>query len=395
VGVVWSLLFFNVLGSGNIGALHIPHSVEQVLTQGALPLAFILVLTINPKLRVRPNLFLGLYTLLTVVSLMMSVRFVSVGTDYRVFRLVGFFVVMWLLTPWWGRDDLLLLWSQARFLVLIMVSVVVGLFLAPGQALEGGRLAGEIWPIGPTQVAHYTAELTGLMVLLWLCGIVGRRVLFVLVPALGLLLLTHTRTALIAALLGLLVAALSLFTGSRRVRRVFAAVLVTVAIIGVPLSPFIVNYLARGENSAALTSLTGRTNHWALVLAEPRPETNKIFGSGMSNDEIDGQAIDSSWLDIYQNQGIVGDVIVGAIFLVLLFGSLFRPRGPARAIALFLVVYCLFASITETGMGEASQYALDLTVAASLLAPVRPTLARVRRARGLARLVLREPAVTP
>jgi O-antigen ligase len=195
--------------------------------------------------------------------------------------------------------------------------------------------------------------------------------------------------------LGLLVAALSLFTGSRRVRRVFAAVLVTVAIIGVPLSPFIVNYLARGENSAALTSLTGRTNHWALVLAEPRPETNKIFGSGMSNDEIDGQAIDSSWLDIYQNQGIVGDVIVGAIFLVLLFGSLFRPRGPARAIALFLVVYCLFASITETGMGEASQYALDLTVAASLLAPVRPTLARVRRARGLARLVLREPAVTP
>jgi hypothetical protein len=36
-------------------------------------------------------------------------------------------------------------------------------------------------------------------------------------------------------------------------------------------------------------------------------------------------------------------------------------------LALFLILYCLFASFTETGMGEASTYLLDLTVAASLL----------------------------
>ena len=47
--------------------------------------------------------------------------------------------------------------------------------------------------------------------------------------------------------------------------------------------------------------------------------------------------------------------------------------------ALFLIIYCLFASFTETGMGEASPYLLDLTVAASLL--VIPTTNRIRRTR--------------
>jgi hypothetical protein len=32
-----------------------------------------------------------------------------------------------------------------------------------------------------------------------------------------------------------------------------------------------------------------------------------------------------------------------------------------------VIVYCLFASISESGLGGASQYLLDLTVAASLL----------------------------
>ena len=48
----------------------------------------------------------------------MSIRLVGIGTDYRAFRLIGFRLVLWLLTPWWGRRDLLLLECQVRFLVL-------------------------------------------------------------------------------------------------------------------------------------------------------------------------------------------------------------------------------------------------------------------------------------
>ena len=36
-------------------------------------------------------------------------------------------------------------------------------------------------------------------------------------------------------------------------------------------------------------------------------------------------------------------------------------RGPQKAISLFLIVYCLFASITEAGLDGPSAYVLDLS----------------------------------
>ena len=100
-----------------------------------------------------------------------------------------------------------------------------------------------------------------------------------------------------------------------------------------------------------------------------------IFGSGLSNDAVNGSSnpamnglpIDSSWISIYQDQGIFGDVLVGAVFLLLLLTALCRARGPTRALALFLIVYCMIAGISESGLGGVSPYLLDLTVAASLV----------------------------
>jgi hypothetical protein len=118
------------------------------------------------------------------------------------------------------------------------------------------------------------------------------------------------------------------------------------------------------------------------VFAEQRTETQKILGDGLSNGSIngkivfdgvsgvgDGLPIDDSWVLDYQDQGIVGDVLTGLMFVVLLVMAAFATRGPRRAIALFLVVYCLAASFTEDGAGIASQYAMDMTLAASLMVP--------------------------
>ncbi|MDQ4033263.1 MAG: O-antigen ligase domain-containing protein, partial [Actinomycetota bacterium] len=44
-----------------------------------------------------------------------------------------------------------------------------------------------------------------------------------------------------------------------------------------------------------------------------------------------------------------------------------RPPSPARACAVFLIVYCLIASYTQVGLGDASGYLLHLVVAAALL----------------------------
>ena len=376
VWIIWALLFFNALTPEQGSLLPIPHRIAQLMTQGALFLALVLALTINPRMRMRPNWFLGLYTVLAISSLMMSVRLVGLGTEYRSFRLIVFLFVLWLLTPWWGRRDLLLLRSQICVLVLILGSVVLGLLISPGKALPAGRLSGTVWPIWSTQVAHFAAEVAGLTVLLWLCRLVShRRALVVAVPAMIILVLTHTRTALLAMIVGLLVAGASLLLARRRVRRTFAAVLLVVVVIGVPASPLLTHWLARGENGQELQSLTGRTKAWSAVLSIHRPTTNVIFGSGLSNDAVNGSSnpalnglpIDSSWISIYQDQGIVGEVLVGAIFMLLLLTALCRARGPTRALALFLIVYCLIAGISESGLGGASPYLLDLTVAASLV----------------------------
>lgn len=381
---MWFLLSFNVLGAATSPVLHIPHRFAQVLTQGALVAAVLLALSINPKVRVRPNVYLFVFTVLGVTSLMSSVRFVSLGTDYRALRLLAFVGVLWLLTPWWGRRDLLLLRAQVAFLLAVVGSVVLGFFVAHHAAMGGGRLGGAIWPIPPTQVAHYSAELTGLSLLLWGCRLMaGRTALLIAVPSFAVLLLTHTRTALGAAGLGGLVAFVSLFTTRRRVRRAFVAFVLAVALVGVPLSPLIVTWLARGESASQLASLTGRTRFWGYVFAEQRNTTQKILGDGISNgsingksftnglsaESVDGLPIDNSWVEDYQDQGLAGDVLTGLMFIVLLVMAAFAPRGPRRAIALFLLLYCLAASFTEDGAGIASQYAMDMTVAASLIVP--------------------------
>jgi len=60
VGVIWALLFVNVLDPAGGAVVPIPHKVARLIAQGALFTALVLVLTINPRMRIRPNWFLGL-----------------------------------------------------------------------------------------------------------------------------------------------------------------------------------------------------------------------------------------------------------------------------------------------------------------------------------------------
>ena len=190
VMVIWALLFVNVLAfAQSPTVIPIPHKIGQGLTQGALIAALILVLAINPKGVIRSNIFLAFYSLLGVTSLMMSIRFIGFGTTYRAVRVIAFLAVLWLLTPWWRDRGLVLLRSQLAFLYIILGSLLLGIVASPGKALAinfgSHRLEGVIWPIPATQVGHYMAELTGLTIVLWMCGMISRRhALLVLVPAL-------------------------------------------------------------------------------------------------------------------------------------------------------------------------------------------------------------------
>ena len=289
---------------------------------------------------------------------------------YRTFRLVVFVIVLWLLTPWWRRRDLLLVRSHLTAFSVVLGSVLLGLLVSPGTAYGGGRLTGVLWTIPPPQVAHYAAVTTGLVALLWLGGLLrGRIALLIVSVSGGMLVLSHTRTALVAMLAGILIAALSLFTSRARVRKFFVAA-AAVASVGVLTAAGVVTtWLARGENAQLIGNLTGRTTVWSLVVNTPRDKFQEIFGFGLSNKSFQGLPIDSNWLSSYLDQGLFGVVVCAVILVFLLVAAYFQTAGIQRALALFLVTYCLLASFTEVGFTDASTYLLDLALAASLLAP--------------------------
>jgi hypothetical protein len=368
VGITWGLMVLNCLTySGSL--LGIPTTAGKAITQGALPVALLLALSVNRRVILRPNVFLCLVSLLVVGALLTVILPQHLGTVYRTFRLAEFVAALWLLTPWWGRRDMLLIHFHRIALWAIMGSVFLGVLVAPSYA-AGGRLSGVLWGIPPTEVAHYAAILLGLVLVPWLCGEMGGRYTLFTVAVAGIsLILTHTRTALVAVVAGLLVAMLSMIVAKARVRKFFAIGGAMVSIVIITLSSFITTWLARGEGSAQLSELTGRTKVWGPLLAFPRDRFQEILGFGLSNSSFDGLPIDSNWLASYEEQGLWGVVICATMLLFLLVAAYFQPRGVQRALALFLVTYCLVASFTEVGFTDASMYLLDIYLAASLLVP--------------------------
>jgi hypothetical protein len=369
VGLTWALLLVNTLQYTGI-IVHVPSVFGKAITQGALQLALLLALSVNRRVIIRPNVFLCLVSLLPIEAIITTLQPQHFGTIYRTFRLIEFVVVLWLLTPWWGRRDLMLVRYHITTLAIVLGTVVLGALVAPGKAFDQGRLSGALWQIPPTQVAHYAAVLTGFVALFWLSGHMrGRPALIVVAITGSILLLTHTRTALVAMLAGLLVSGLSLIVARARVRKLFAGAGAIAAIVIMTLSGFITTWLARGQGTDQLTKLTGRTTVWGPLLAFPRNKFQEIFGFGLANGSFNGFSIDSNWLASYQQQGLFGVGVCVAMVLFLLVVAYFQPRGTRRALALFLVTYCLVASFTEDGFTDATPYLLEVTLAASLLVP--------------------------
>jgi hypothetical protein len=365
-------LFLNVLPPSGETVLPIPHGISQALAQGSLILALVLALLVNPRIVIRPNLVLVLLSVMALVGLVVSIHSeFFVGSTYRAIRLVGFVACLWLLTPWWGRRDMMLLRVHRVCLWVLLGSVIVGAALGPGKAFSfQGRLSGILWPVPPPQVAHYAAVLLGTSTILWMCRVItGRHALMGIVVSTAVLVGTHTRTAALGTLIGLALATASLFLGHARVRRTSASALV-VSIMGATLfAPQIVKWAARGQTAEDASQLTGRTKVWSAVADTTRPLPRELFGDGLSNKSFNGLPIDSNWVATYVDLGWFGIVVQVTLLLLLLLMVATHVRGARRAIALFLIVYCIVASVTETGLGDASPYLLDLVVAASLLVP--------------------------
>ncbi|MER7848408.1 O-antigen ligase domain-containing protein [Kitasatospora sp. NPDC096077] len=380
VGLIWGLLILNTLGSaGAVTVVPLPRSLIQMATMGALVSAFVLALLVNLRLHLRPSSYLFLLTLLLVFSVISSANLESgFGALFRCFRLALFVGTLWLLSRWWdGGEEFVRHHIRAYFLVL--VTVAAGLVASPGLAFPdvyGGRLVGALWPLTPPQIGQYAAVIIGLTALLLLGRrTTGRDAALVIAPSLLLLALTHTRTATLGLLIGLVLAVGSLLLTSAAARRFFTWSVVCATVAAVGLSSLLQAWFLRGQSQENFSNLTGRAKVWDALLAAPRTTIEQLFGVGLGDKSFGGLPIDNSWLAVYNEQGLAGVAVVAVVFLVLGGVALLRPPSLARACAIFLISYCAIASYTEAGLGDASPYLLHLTVAASLLvvpAPAAP-----------------------
>lgn len=375
LSLIWALLVINVLGVGGDMLVPVPRSVLQAVTMGCLAGAFLLALSINPRITVHFSMYLTVLTVIVLLAFVTSARLeVGLGSLVRCARFMLFAGTLWLLTPWW-RGDLRFLRLHLTGLVAILATVLVGMLANPGLAFSGatgGRLAGVLWPIPPTQVGAYGALAAGLVILFWISGaMAGRRALLIVVFAVACLLLSHTRTALIGFLVGLTVSGAGLLLSSARGRRAIgaAASLGILAVLALP--DLLVEWFERDQGDAAVTELTGRAKVWEALLAKDRTTTQQLIGVGLTDKSYGGLAIDSSWLATYHELGQFGLALVALLLVSLLVVAMFRPPSLARRCAVFLIVYCAVASYAEVGLGDASPYLLHLAVAASLLATPR------------------------
>ena len=369
VNVAWGLLFFNTMTYTDGSVLHLPASVGKGLAQAALPLAVFVLLTVNPQIKIRPNAFLCLVGLLVMETVLTAVETHHLDSIFLTLRFAGYVGALWLLTPWWGRSDMMLLRIHLRWVYVALGLAALGTLISPGKAFAfDGRLQGVLWPMTATQVGQYAAVAVGLTVLLWLGHqLSGRLSLAGIAIAMVLLLLTHTRTALVGLVAGMVMAGLSVVAVNTRVRKFFAVFVGILSIAAMTAGSFIATWLERGENQQGLLSLTGRTNFWSLVLHEPRNTFQEIFGFGLSNAGINGSPIDSNWLAAYQMEGYFGDVVCGMMLVFLLASALFQSPGIRRALGLFIISYCMVAAFTEDALADVSTYLLHLVAAASLL----------------------------
>ena len=382
VGLVWALLVVNTLGSlGVQTVVPIPRPILQMITMGSLGVAFALALLLNPRLRVRPSAFLFLLSLLLLVSIVSSLFLESgLGALVRCARLTVFIATLWLLTCWWD-GSLAFVRHHVRALSAVLGSVALGLVVAPGLARPAdydSRLVGVLWPITATQVADYAAVVAGLTLVLWLTrAFSGWSVAGIALPAIVLLLLTHTRTATVGLVVAVAVVSLTLAPAHARARRVLAVTALCAGMVWMAFTAPLVNWFRRNQDEKTLSNLTGRQDVWDLLLTQERTLRQQLFGVGLTDKSFVGLPIDSTWLAVYHEQGLVGVVLIVMSVAALAFTAAMRPPSPARACAIFLLVYCLIASYTQVGLGDVTGYLLHFVVAATLLTAGGPT-ARVK-----------------
>ncbi len=355
----------------------LPGRTEQIGAFVLVGVASWLALRSNPRLTVGRTWFLVLLATLPTLALVGPLSGMSgigaVIRSVRFFLALGIFaLISWL----WRTDAFDLVRSHLRLMRAMIAAAMISLALGLGFNSEG-RLIAQIPALVPPQVGQFAAVGTGLAIIAAITKMPGARhnLAWITLGVIALL-MSQTRTAMLALLVGLAIAVLSLITHFERARTIVLGLVLVSLPVYVLASGAAQTWFERGQSDDNLDTLTGRTKAWELVYEVERSQYTRLFGVGYGDKSIQGLPIDSGYIATFHEVGVVGVAVVVVIMAVLALRALLDPRPANRGFALFLVVYVAVASYTETGIGDISAYVMHIVLAFSIVVGVsrRPSV---------------------
>lgn len=367
---LWILVVFCVVawrqGSFYSGGLDPVVLAKAVLQSAALGWAFLLWLWsgIRYPLGVRSLMFLAPVLGLSVVGALAEGNFMASA-------IIAVRIVMLALTT----VLIMRVYPAEQVLVGLCIAMsIVGLVSAgTGFILEGGaRLSGGIPPLSPNEIAL----LSGVPALVLLHQALRAQVhwwhVATLVVLGSVLLLSESRTALIAAAVS---AGLSVLLMRRLPIQtiVTSLLLAPVVFYLLFLTPALRNMMVR-EDSASIMTLNSRTISWSVVLDLPADSWQRWIGAGMSQKTIavqgqywDEQVFDSSWISLLAQAGLVGTALAALWVLVTVLAAVRSKR--LRSLLLPLLAFVLIRSVMENGLVDAGVMFLIFLVLALMVEP--------------------------
>lgn len=273
---------------------------------------------------------------------------------------------------------------------LVVLSSLVWVGLSPGTALAPipgatipiARLKGVIPYVHPNALAF----LAVVSIVLAVAGFgfgrygtrMGPRVLLVLagVAVIG---LTRTRSALVYLVLAAAVGVVTHPALRRRIVVVVPVLLVAAVAVGQLAGGSLTTFVARGQTSEQLGTLTGRVEEWneAVEVFGTAPLLGNGYYAGHRFGELaltEGEVnttTDNAWLDVAVDLGLVGLVTLAGFVLTggrdLVRGLRAGDRRARPALAVFGV--CLAASFVNPSLNEANYWAVVFAFIVMVVAP--------------------------
>lgn len=313
------------------------------------------------RVRAAPVLWLGGYLLIAVIGGVMNSDAVAAVVLAGRLGLLSFALVLITVShPWHAVISSL----SSAMLLLAAVGALTGL----GSLAETGRLYGGIPPLNANAICLLVS--VPIVVLAWKAahGLASRLELLAVVPLLGVVWLTGSRTglAVLLVVLGVL-----LVLAVRVPPHTVAAVSLagTAVLFVAALTPYVAAYVGRG-NLTDLATLNSRTVAWRAALEYADTLSEQVVGSGLALKQIpvtalyrNEQMLDSSWVSALIQVGYGGTVVL-LLFVLATLVRAFRLPRPERLLVGGLGLLVTLASVLESGLFDtAPAFIVFFTVA--------------------------------